>query len=116
MASKYGKSTRKEGDVTLTTMLRQRLRSEDMKDVEISANSVHVPGGQLMATFMLCFPESLPNDTRHKMEKIALEECATYLQAPHGLETPPDETRNEPRAMGLIRQETKIPTPRSLRS
>lgn len=75
------------GNVTLTALLRHRLGSEGMKDVKINANSVDVPGGQLMATFTLVFPHSLPDDRRLKMEKIALEECAAYLQTPHRLET-----------------------------
>jgi hypothetical protein len=108
MASTRAKVTEPIGDVALTTILRQRLRSEGMKDVKVNANSVNVPGGQLMATFTLCFPQSIPDDRRLKMEKIALEECASYIQAPHILEISPNQTTKESRAMGWIRAEPKI--------
>lgn len=108
MASARAKVTEPVGNVTLTTILRQRLRSEGMKDVKVNANSVNVPGGQLMATFTLCFPQSIPDDRRLKMEKIAFEECASYIQAPHRLEISPIETTKESRAIGWGRREPKI--------
>jgi hypothetical protein len=86
MASARSKATETVCNVNLTTILRQRLRSEGMKDVKVNANSVDVLGGQLMATFMLSFPQSLPDDRRLKMEKIALEECASYLRTPRNPE------------------------------
>jgi hypothetical protein len=116
MASAQGEATGTVGNVSLTTILRDRLRSEGMKDVEINANSVHVPGGQLMATFTLSFPESLPDDRRLRMEKMTLEECATYLHGPHDVEASLDETRHESRAMGSVRKETKLQTPPILRT
>jgi hypothetical protein len=108
MASARSKAIRTVGNINLTTMLRQRLRSEGMKEVEINANSVDVPGGQLMATFTLSYPPSLPDDRRLKMEKIALEECASYLQTPHSLKTSPDGTAKESGAIGWVRLQPKI--------
>jgi hypothetical protein len=114
MASAHRKASGTVGSVTLTRLLRRRLGSEGMKDVKINANSVDVPGGQLMATFTLAFPHSLPDDRRLMMEKIALEECAAYLQTPHSLETSANETKHESRTTGSVLQEAKIQTPTNL--
>ena len=65
-------------------LLRRKLRSEGIEDVEIEANEVvDVHGGQLAAIFAMTFPRSLSNERKIKMQQIARDECAIYLQTPH---------------------------------
>ncbi len=51
-----------------------------MQDVEVKADTVDMPSGQLAALYVLAFPHSLPDELKAKMDLITLEECARYLQ------------------------------------
>ena len=65
-------------------LLRLKLRSEGIEDVEIEANEVAgLHGGQLAAVYAMTFPPSLSNERKSKIQQIARDECASYIQTRH---------------------------------
>jgi hypothetical protein len=66
---------------SLTMRLRLKLRSEGIDEVEVEANEVLNPkGGQLAAVYSMTFPPSLSNERKNRIQKIAQDECAKYIQ------------------------------------
>jgi hypothetical protein len=79
----------------LTLLLSQRLRREGMQDVEVQADTINISTGQLAALYVLAYPHSLTDEVKMKINKVTLEECASYLQTSHSEKLCTKSTRNK---------------------